>query len=229
MFRCLFSLKIQIFRAVLLTEQDNEGGIKLAVIDLSNRTTEDWSEYNNNKTEYNSKIYVRGKLLFDNDGAQCINFTVGDHFYQNGQLKQIPNKGLRLSPRELRVVETEQFITIPLNMYGLVFGYGINIFRGCILSPGKIDPGFKGKLKLGFYNGSDSKIVLHKGDVIASGSFWNIQTTMDYPLPDYHAEPIPLLEDYSLLQKAGIWLSKNWYSLLALIIAFATLIATMGE
>lgn len=199
----------------------------MSVIDLAYRTTNAWEIYNQQKRDAESKLYVSGKTIFDNDGAQCLNVTVGENYLRKGQPVSIPNKGLKIPPRSVFVIETEQSIAVPLNMFGLVYGMGENIFRSCIVSPGKIDPGFIGKLKIGFYNGNTESVIMKKGDVIACTSFWDIETALDYPLENYHSEPLPVIENLTALQILLKWLGNNWSSVSALLIALATLAVTI--
>ena len=198
----------------------------MAVIDLSKRLTTVWDEYQQQKGSVESKVFIEGKRILDNEGTQCINFTVGDEYFSKGKTRKVSSNGIKLKPGEVFVIETEQRIAVPLNAFGLVFGVGVNIFSGGFVSAGKIDPGFNGKLKIGFYNGNSRRMVFKKGDVIASASFWDTESSLPYPLPDYH-NATPIVENIRWIQTCVLWLGQNWYSILALIIAVATLIVSM--
>lgn len=196
------------------------------LVDLKKHITDDWDVYNDLLTDKESKLYIRGKIIFDNDGPESLNLTVGDKYIVNGKPIKIAEDGIKVPSGKSIVLETEQQLAVPHNMFGMIAGVGVNIFRNGFVSVGKIDPGFKGKLKLGYYNGNTNSITFKAGDLLACCSFWYMESSIKFSLEDYHSEPEAVMESINGLKYILIWLKKNWYSMLALIVAIFTLIVT---
>lgn len=196
------------------------------LVNLKNHITSDWHDYNSHITDSESKLYVRGKIIFDNDGPESLNLTVGDKYFLNGKPIKIVKDGIKVPSGKSIVLETEQQLAVPHNMFGVITGIGVNIFRNGFVSTGKIDPGFKGKLKLGYFNGNTSAIIFKSGDLIACCSFWYMESSIEFPLENYHSEPEAFIESISRLKCCLEWFKKNWYSILALAVSLVTLIVT---
>jgi len=201
----------------------------MAIINLEKRTTVNWDEFNDNTKSNDSKIFILGDLILDNSGCESLNLTVGKRWLNKNQYYAIPKDGIKVKPGDNIIIESSQEIAMPYNVFGIVFGVGANIFRGGFVSSGKIDPGFKGKLKIGYYNGSKGNIIFKEGDFLACCAFLTMEDCLQAPLQDYHSEPEAIIIQDQGVKKVLRWLSKNWYSTLALLISFATFLLKIFE
>ena len=197
----------------------------MSIIDLNCRITQNWDEYNNAIKSSKSLIHVNGDVLLDNVGPASMNLTVGNRWYNCAEKKyyQISDKGIKVKPGKSIIVETKQKIAVPYNVFGIIFGTGKNIFKGGHVSTGKINPGFHGELKIGYYNGGDSVIVFKPGNLLACCSFFEIERTLDSPLESYLKDPEPELAPNRWFEKIKIWFSDNWYSALCLFVSVLAL------
>ena len=197
----------------------------MSIIDLTKRTTNSWDEYAQNISAQDSKIFVNDKVLLDNDSPACLLLTIGDSYLSKGAPMQIPDSGVKIPPNKTVVFETKQQIALPYNVFGLVTGVGSNIFNSGFVSSGKIDSGYKGKLKIAYYNGNDRSIVFKKDDLVACCTFWNTDYSIRYQLQNYHSDVMPDLEQISTPSKIWRGFKKNWYSILALVVSAIAIIA----
>lgn len=209
----------------------------MPIIDLSRRIIFDEDEYNKNKKSYESNIYIRSQSEVFIQSDTSVNITIGDVWYNDTKHSDVKmtDKGVRVKSRKYIVFQTQQYFAIPYNVYGIVVGKGINIFNGGVISTGKIVPGYKGKLRIGYYNASNSTIVLHKGDVLGCCLFFNTETTKMNEYMDDEFDNIPALENLTRRERICEWLGDNWhniiswvFSIVAIVIAFLTYLATLG-
>ncbi|NHM30547.1 dCTP deaminase domain-containing protein [Neobacillus terrae] len=188
------------------------------IIDLKQRTTTDWSKFDSYKKSMESLIFVDKKNIKD-DGACCLDFTIGERWFNqsNSQWYIIPDDGIILKSTEAITIETNEKLGVPLNVFGVVTGVGRNIYSGGMVSSGKIDPGFNGKLRIGFFNSSRKKMTLKKGETICACYFIQSETSIVAPLPAY------IDESQSLPTKGGFKVKKfllaNWDKILTIAIA----------
>jgi deoxycytidine triphosphate deaminase len=195
----------------------------MLVIDLKHRTTSDWNSFDQNKKSSDSLIFIDSKNVKD-DGACCLDFTVGDRWFNqtNSQWYTIPEDGFILKSNESITIETSERLAVPLNIFGVVTGVGRNIYKGAMVSTGKIDPGFNGKLRIGFYNSQRKKIVIKKGQVLCACFFIQSETSIPAPLPVYIDESQTLPTTRSGTFK--MFLQVNWDKILTIAIASLALI-----
>lgn len=125
-------------------------------------------------------------------------------------------------PHRSVVIVTAESLGVSNNVMGIVTGKGRYIFQSAIVSTGKIDPGYDGPLKIGFFNGGERPIVLRRGEAFCSCCFVATETEAESPRsrtlnPRPNAKPIPSLR--------RIWRSlvANWNTALTLLIALAAL------
>lgn len=203
----------------------------MPIIDLSKRIIFDWSEYNKNAKSYESKIFIEPKEGVIIQSGTSINITVGNVWYNGKKHSDIKmsDKGIKIKSKRYVVFQTEQYFAIPYNVYGIVVGKGINIFNGGVISTGKIVPGYKGRLRIGYYNASDSTIKLHKGAVLGCCVFFDTEMTATDEYMGDELEKIPALEILTKKEKICEWLVDNWnnivswgLSIIAIIIAYLT-------
>lgn len=201
----------------------------MPVIDLSRRITNDWKQYNENKKSYESYIYIKSEKDLVIQSNTSVNLTIGDTWYSGEKHTNImiDEKGIKIKPKKYVVLTTEQHFAIPRNVFGIVVGKGINIFNGGVVSTGKIVPGYNDKLRIGYYNASDSTIVLHKGDLIGCCFFFNIElTVINEYLIDEH-ENAPVLEHISKKRKMWESFVENWYSVVSVFISIIAIIISI--
>jgi len=149
----------------------------MSIIDLNTRHTKDYSVYEANRESLHSFIYVDNNVQFDKSSEDILILTVGSDYEKNAQKISIPTKGIVVKPGQSIVLHTEQKIALPQNVMGLITGLGCNIFNGGFISSGKIDQGFRGVLKVGYYNGSSQKVTFKKGSIIACAIFFTSEAT----------------------------------------------------
>ena len=147
----------------------------MALINLNKRVTDKWEVRCDNLESPDSFIYIKDRANEKVANPASMEIEVGDVYIlpRNGQQYKIPEEGLSIDPKQSVVIYSRQKISLPYNAFGLITGKGNYIFQGCFISSGKIDPGFDGFLKIGFYNGSNKKILLKKGIGFASVFFIN--------------------------------------------------------
>ena len=201
----------------------------MALIDLNTRITSNWDEYNDFVKSDRSFIYVDGDVVLDNVGPASMNLTVGERWFDFVTKKyyKIPAKGLKIKPGKSVIIETSQEIATPFNIFGVVYGTGKNIFKGGFISTGKINPGFKGKLKIGYYNGSNTAIIFEPKDLLACCSFYGVETTLVRPLKEYISDPEPEFVPDTFWQRLKTWFKENWYSVVSIVVSLAALIVSI--
>src|ERR1700704_5408851 len=120
----------------------------MSVINLRHRLTSSLEEFEQHKRLDESLIYVDHNIQ-PGDGDASLDLTVGEAWFRGSDSGrfEIEEDGLALTPGQSCVVETNEEIGVPANAFGLVTGKGRYIFKGVLLSPGKMDPGFCEKLK----------------------------------------------------------------------------------
>lgn len=182
----------------------------MSVVDLKLRITNIWEDFCSHEKESSSKIFVDSDIIYDNDSPGSLNLTVGNNYILKGKLIEIPKEGLKVSAGKSVVIETKQRIAMPYNILGIVVGVGINIFSQGIVSPGKIDPGFNGKLKITYFNAGDSAIIFKPNDLLACCSFWNTDFTIEHTLQNYNAEVQAATIYNNSSYKTRNWFKKNW-------------------
>lgn len=190
----------------------------MSVIDLSRRITNSWNDYNIHAKSYESHVFINPEIKDTVRSDTSIDITVGDYWYDSSKHTDIAinEKGIKVKAKKYIVFQTEQEFGIPYNVYGLVVGKGINSYNGGIISTGKIVPGYKGKLRIGYYNAGKSTIIVHKGDVVGCCVFFNTELTA---FVEYKGEfdDIPVLDGLTNKEKMTEWIFDNWYNILSLI------------
>ena len=201
----------------------------MSVVDLHARLTSDWEDFNRWLKSSNSLIYIDGKVLVADNGPACLELSVGHRWlnHRDGSFYRIPEEGLQIKPHQSVVVETEQRLALPLNVFGLVTGKGKYIFQGVFISSGKIDPGFNGELRIGFHNGGEKPIALKPGTPFCSACFLAMESTMSMPLRAYQSQPVSRSQFLSAPVRLGIWFRKNWVVIVPIIISTAAVIVSI--
>jgi len=195
----------------------------MAIINLHNRITNSINDYEENKKSAKSLIYVDNDHKLDSSSPEVLILTVGDSYYTNSQQIEIPSKGIVIKPGESKVIETKQKIATPLNVIGVIYGIGANIYQNGFISSGKIDQGYSGYLKIAFYNGAKSNFTFKSGDILASAIFYSTEETLKAALPEQSYESCP---SYTMTKKdkLKLFFLTHWLSLCSLVVAIIALI-----
>ena len=199
----------------------------MAIVNLSKRLTTSYKAYDQYIKSSDSYIYEKDKYPTDESGPDCLTLSVGECWYDKVQYIGIdPKRGLKVRPHTGVVIETNEVIALPLNVYGLIFGAGSNIYKGILISGGKIDPGFNGKLRIGYYNAGNETIYLKTGDKLGYAIFLNSESDLGLfsKRPGAQA-PIPQKLKWNNRLKR--WLKQNCYHIITSCIAIASLIVAI--
>lgn len=201
----------------------------MSVVDLGIRVTQEWDKYNEYVKSNDSLIYIAGEVILKDVGPASLNVTVGEkwHDLTKGKVYKIPESGIKVKPGENILVETAQRIALPNNVFGVLYGTGKNIFRGGFISSGKINPGFNGCLKVGYYNGNKRTICFKPGDLLACCTFFNMETTTSSALEYYLDTPEPELLEPNSWVKMWTWIKKNWYAIISVCLSTIAIIVTI--
>ena len=201
----------------------------MSVVDLHARLTDDWEDFNRWVRSSDSLIYIDGKVLIADNGPASLELSVGQRWlnHRDGSFYRVPAEGLQVRPHQAVVVETEQRLALPLNVFALVTGKGKYIFQGVFISSGKIDPGFNGKLKIGFHNGGETTISLMPGTPFCTTCFLELESTMAMPLRAYESQPASEAEFLPTSTRLGIWLRTNWAAIVPIVISTAAVVVSI--
>jgi len=124
------------------------------------------------------------------------------------EMVQINTEGVRLEAGESIVVEVEEALAIPYNMYGLVIPTGsLFLDSGIIIAAAKIEPSFTGKLKLRLVNISGDRRTLKRHQKIASAIFFSTELTEFHPEVGKAVVAVEHLPPR--LHRIGSWISAN--------------------
>jgi len=205
----------------------------MSIVNLEKRITQDLDDYYKCWRSNDSLIYVKkdsddeDKPITDESGPDCLLLTVGSCWYEDAMRLEIDEKkGIKIRPHTSIVIETAEKIALPLNMYGLLFGAGINIYRGIFISSGKIDPGFTGRLKIGFHNGSSKTVVLKRGDKLAYGVFVASESDLRFASPQKSLNP-PGISVMGRWERFKRWSVRNGYQIISVLAATISAIAAI--
>jgi deoxycytidine triphosphate deaminase len=155
----------------------------MTVAHIPSRKTVSEQEYASHKGTDSSLV-----LLIDESAVEnfSIELTVGnlwsDRYDKTGEMIEIDSDGLTLPPRGSIVVEVAELIGLPFNLYGLVIPTGsLFLDRGIIIAAAKVEPAFKGRLKLRLVNTTAERRPLAKGQKVASVVLFSTDETMFAP------------------------------------------------
>lgn len=202
----------------------------MAILDLNTRLTDDWTKCHQHDKLADSMVFT--SIVADGvNSPTTVELKVGHICIKPGDSKtyKIDEKGLKIRPKQTWVVYTEQNFYLPLNVFGLVTGKGNFIFQGCLISSGKIDPGFTGPLKIGFYNGSNDTIVLKTGDSFATAFFMTMEATLEAPLKEYQSSPSPTTSTIGRWSKSIDWLRQHGWQIATMIVALVPSVISLWK
>ena len=193
----------------------------MSIINLNRRVTSDWDARCENLKSPDSLVLVKPKVSDPIQNPASMEVEVGDNYIlpDDNKTYKIDDNGLKVKPGCSVVVYSRQKFALPYNVFGVVTGKGNYIFQGCFVSTGKIDPGFNGFLKIGFYNGGRRNIVLKPGTAFASVFFISTEFTMAHKLEDYQSEPPADCKPIGFWRRFGLFVSAHWKGALGWLIA----------
>lgn len=197
----------------------------MAIVDLKSRLSSKRDECEASKISAESLIYTDSNVDIAEGNPMSIDLKVGDICLLPGDSRtyRIDEHGIKVKPRQSVVIYSKEKFVLPLNVFGLVTGKGTYIFQGCMVASGKIDPGYRGNLKVCFFNGGRSSVTIKPGDVFCTVFFMDGDCTLMSPLADYQENPNPSLSTYGYWEKFKECFVNNWYKALSL--AFAAIVA----
>lgn len=183
----------------------------MSVINLKKRSSSDWNKVHEYLQSTDSKVFVDPKNE-EKIGPISMDVEVGDAYIIPGSNEsfKIPEEGVNVKPKEAVVLYTKQRFKLPYNIFGVVTGKGKYIFKGCFFSTGKIDPGFEGCLKIGFFNGGCSRINLKPNDVFATVYFLNTDVTISAPLKNYQSSLDHDVKKILWYKKWWLYIKQHW-------------------
>jgi deoxycytidine triphosphate deaminase len=138
----------------------------MSIVDLSVRLTDNEKLFGDFNKSRDSLILVRP--LVKPDGSS-VDLSVGEYWFdcENERDYAIGEDGFELHPNGFAVIETFEEVALPQNVFGLLTGKGKHIFRGILISAGKIDPTFRDRLRIGVFNAGRESIILKKVSIYA--------------------------------------------------------------
>lgn len=152
----------------------------MAILSIGNKITTSHEEFERYKSSDSSKVLSDAKAVEDfsielSIGSQWADDLSGDRAH----LYKIESDSVAIKPGKSIVVEVEESIRLPFNMYGIVLQTGsIFLEQGLIVGSGKIEPSYSGNLLLLIYNTSSTTRRLKKGKKIASAIFMRTDRTL---------------------------------------------------
>jgi dCTP deaminase len=200
----------------------------MSVVDLCKRATSDWDVFCKSVRSCDSLIYFEEVIPDISDPPGSVDLAVGTRWFDPVQeaFYAVEETGLQVKPHSAVVVEVQQRIAVPHNVMGIVTGKGKYIFQSALISPGKIDPGFNGRLRIGFYNASNKIIHLKRGDSFCSCFFFNTESEAKHPRrlemePTPKAFPLPR---YIVVKR--FW-ADNWKVIFPLIVSVIAMLISL--
>lgn len=197
----------------------------MAIVDLKSRLSSNRDECEASKMSAESFIYIDSNIDVLEANPMSIDLKVGDICLLPGNSRtyRIDEHGIKVKPKKSVVIYSKEKFVLPLNVFGLVTGKGTYIFQGCIVASGKIDPGYRGNLKVCFFNGGRSAVTIRPGDVFCTVFFMDGDRTLMSPLADYQENPNPSLSTYGYYEKSKEWFLNNWYKVLSVAVPAITI------
>ncbi|MGV3659497.1 MAG: dCTP deaminase domain-containing protein [Prosthecobacter sp.] len=195
----------------------------MPIVDLAIRLTTDKKQFESNSGSEESFIYVSGEDW--QKDCNALDLTIGNSTFAEGKNFEI-GEGYELKRGRGVVFETAQTIWVPQNVTGIVVGRGGLIYQGLFVSPGKINPGFRGALRIGVFNSGSKRITLKSGERICSCLFSTCESSVLLGgLIEERGIAIPTRPPIALRIKQQ--LLDRWTDILAMIISSTALIISI--
>jgi dCTP deaminase len=198
----------------------------MSIIDLQKRSTSNRELFGRFVRSSDSLVFFEGEVPQIDDPPGSVDLAVGSRWFETSQTRfySIEESGLVVRPHTCIVIEVANRIALPHNVMGIVTGKGRYIFKSAMISTGKIDPGFDGRLRIGFFNASKQPIHLKKGDKFCTCCFLSTESEALTPKP-YQPEPPAQSPPIPFRLKAQRFFLENWKFLVPTAIAIASLLS----
>jgi len=170
---------------------DFGGKCEMSVLDLTERLTQDLDQFEKLNKSSDSLVLVNPHLAPD---GSSIDLSVGTNWFdcKDGKSYLIPQEGFDLHANGFAVIETNEIVALPHNVFGMVVGKGTQIFSGMLISPSKIDPTFHDHLRIGVFNSGRGSIRLKNGEPFCSCCFFMMESDSKRAVPRDSFGPSPV-------------------------------------
>lgn len=200
----------------------------MSIVDLESRITNDVERFSNCRRSSDSLIYVDVPVSLE-DGPGSLDLSVGDDWYHCGDERTYSTgNGFDLRPRDSAVITVLESIRLPSNVMGVVTGKGKYIFKGILISSGKIDPGYQAKLRVGLYNAGQETISFKRGDPFCSCYF--IQLESESKGSRHAGDIVPVGSRRRVAprhQRVALFAQRHWVNILTILMALGSLIVAL--
>ncbi len=152
----------------------------MGILSIKGKHTNCNETFEINKKSDASLIYSDASMVEE----FSIELSVGDQWAKDltkekATMYAIEDDEISIKPQSSIVLEVQENIQVPFNMYGLILQTGsVFLEQGILIGAGKIEPSFNGKLRMLIYNTSKTKRTLKKGQKIASAIFMRTDKTI---------------------------------------------------
>lgn len=155
----------------------------MGLVHIKSRITDDERKFLFNTSSDQSYLYLQNSEQHTVESFS-LELTLGDGWsdrYSDEEkgLRRIDDEyGIKIARQGSVVVEVSEEIKMPHNLYGILVPTGsLFLGKGILIAPSKIEPSFKGKLKLRLFNTSNETYVLKKKQKLASAIFFSTDVT----------------------------------------------------
>lgn len=202
----------------------------MAVTYIKDRTTDDIVGYERHSQSDASLLLTRTGEVAEFE----LSLTIGDayaprHPTEDGAFVGLKDNQVVIAAHSCVTVEVAEEISVPLNLFGVIFPKGsLAHMNGVFVPTTKIDPGFSGRLRLLVFNGSGRRIVLAKGQAVATAVFIRTDATVRHPLVEKREKLTPTVQGLGeqirefAKRQTGVW-TTILVPLLSLIVAAGSL------
>lgn len=201
----------------------------MGILSIKGKHTDCNEAFEVNKKSDASLIYSDAQMVEE----FSIELSVGEQWAKDLSKEKaimyaIEGDEISIKPQSSIVLEVQENIQVPFNMYGLILQTGsVFLEQGILIGAGKIEPSFDGKLRMLIYNTSKTKRTLKKRQKIASAIFMRTDKTINASI--YKNNRTLVKEHRGKLAKAIAFFSndmKNTVNLIASILC-SSLVAAL--
>lgn len=164
----------------------------MTVIHIRERVTEDERAFLEAALSDRSLLLLTGA---ESTESFSVELTVGERWSENygpanNHMFRIGSEGVEIARNGSIVIEAAQEMHVPHNMYGIVVPTGsLFLDRGTIIAAAKVEPSFRGRLKLRLVNTTSDRVLLKAGEKVASIIFFATETTRHQPTVEKRVVP----------------------------------------
>jgi dUTPase len=191
----------------------------MVVIRVGSRLANDEQQFTDNAFSDKSLLLVQNGLPPE---SFSVELTVGESWSENygalnNHMYEISAEGVEIPRNGSIVIEVAEDLRVPHNMYGIVVPTGsLFLDRGVIIAAAKVEPSFRGRLKLRLVNTTGKTVRLPKKRKVASIIFFATEiTTFHAPV---EKKAIRDEKPPGRVKTAKHWLAANHIQLIVAII-----------